>query len=581
MREQDFDVKAYPCLHPTGKFGLFQKREIPIPDQMYFVQRLLNKDQRFAKSITYLFMAHQYVERNMLEKQINVSGFRGSLNSNSEITNLDDCFSVFQKIKGSPKYWQLARSELIAKVQQLGPFHVFFTLSCAEMRWIEVYVCILKNMGISGLEIRHGRDGNWDGSDAEVFVIDDTLEEPLPLMEYLKNKKMCKNATLMNYIMLITRIFDDRVKSFIKNIVMNSSGNEPSFSYYNYRIEFQARGLPHVHGVLWLDFNWLKHWLYQQWDKMEDKKKEDHDWWRKKEEDFEKSKIQFDLDEKNDRDMVVKLVDLMISCKIPKKEKDETLNDYVPKLQKHRHSGTCWKKGKLNCRFGFPKLPSEKTLIAIPIDERFPKWSKEKKEEKLKRYTEILEKAKLVLSDKKLDVNMSYEKFYEAVGATKKEYDNAISTTKKGKVIVLERTVGDIWINNYNPLWLKCWNANLDIQYAIDEYAIITYVVSYVGKDESGMTQFLKDVLHKTKGMERKEQLRALKMAWLTHRQIGASETVYRILPGLHLKDSNIACIFVSSGFPENRAALFIKVIEGEKDKEYGDEFEDESDDEG
>ena len=105
--------------------------------------------------------------------------------------------------------------------------------------------------------------------------------------------------------------------------------------------------------------------------------------------------------------------------------------------------------------------------------------------------------------------------------------------------------------------------------------------VSYVSKDESGMTQFLKDVLHKTKGMERKEQLRALKMAWLTHRQIGASETVYRILPGLHLKDSNIACIFVSSGFPENRAALFIKVIEGEKDKEYDDEFEDESDDEG
>ena len=101
MREQDFDVRAYPCLHPTGKFGLFQKREIPIPDEMYFVQRLLNKDQRFAKSITYLFMAHQYVERNMLEKQINVSGFRGSLNSNSEITNLDDCFSVFQKIKGS------------------------------------------------------------------------------------------------------------------------------------------------------------------------------------------------------------------------------------------------------------------------------------------------------------------------------------------------------------------------------------------------------------------------------------------------------------------------------------------------
>ena len=55
---------------------------------------------------------------------------------------------MFLKLKGTPKYWQATRSELVAKVEQLGPFHVFFTLSCAEKRWAEIFTSILelKNM---------------------------------------------------------------------------------------------------------------------------------------------------------------------------------------------------------------------------------------------------------------------------------------------------------------------------------------------------------------------------------------------------------------------------------------------------
>ena len=101
---------------------------------MYFVQRLLNRDLRFAKSIPYLFMAFLYVERQMLEKQINVSALRGAIKNNGDMVQLSDSFSIFARIRGSQKYWQIARYELVAKVKQLGPFHIFLTLSCAEMR---------------------------------------------------------------------------------------------------------------------------------------------------------------------------------------------------------------------------------------------------------------------------------------------------------------------------------------------------------------------------------------------------------------------------------------------------------------
>ena len=61
--------------------------------------------------------------------------------------HLNDVFSVFSKIKGTPKYWQVARNDLVAKVKQLGAFHIFFTFSCGEKRWAEVYLSLFKRRG--------------------------------------------------------------------------------------------------------------------------------------------------------------------------------------------------------------------------------------------------------------------------------------------------------------------------------------------------------------------------------------------------------------------------------------------------
>ena len=105
----------------------------------------------------------------------------------------------------------------------------------------------------------------------------------------------------------------------------------------------------------------------------------------------------------------------------------------------------------------------------------------------------------------------------------------------------------------------------MDVQLAFDTFALITYVVSYIGKDETGLTKMLMECLKQVKGQPMNEQMKALKLCFVTHRQIGASEAVYRILPGLHLKQSNISCIFVITGFPEKRQ-LFFKPAKTEKD---------------
>ena len=137
MREEHMDVKAFPRHHPSGRFGLHHPRKIKLTPSMYFNQRLLNHDERFSKDTFYLFMASTFLERLAIERQIDISGFKGNPSSaeNGEMkVRLKDMCDVFKQVNGSPKYWQAAKYELVAKTKQLGPFHIFFTLSCGKLK---------------------------------------------------------------------------------------------------------------------------------------------------------------------------------------------------------------------------------------------------------------------------------------------------------------------------------------------------------------------------------------------------------------------------------------------------------------
>ena len=228
---------GFPKHHPTGKNGLHHPREQKLSPQTYFTVRILSSDCRFSMDMPYLFLAQQYVERWALERQIDISGQKGvSGMSNGEMeVQLKDDFSIFQNIKGTPKYWQKAKNELIAKVKNLGPFHLFFTLSCGEMRWSEVFVSILRSIG-KDVKYIEG-DKGWDGSDENIHV------NGTKLWDFVNNHMGCsKNELLKDHIVMITRQFDERVKAFINNILMGSGENRVPISFYNYRVEFQARG---------------------------------------------------------------------------------------------------------------------------------------------------------------------------------------------------------------------------------------------------------------------------------------------------------------------------------------------------
>ena len=83
---------------------------------------------------------------------------------------LNDPCAVFDNIKNTPRYWKKKKDELISKLENLGPFHFFFTLSCADTRYEENFTSLLTDHNIIYKNIK-GRE--------RAFVIQNGIEMSL------------------------------------------------------------------------------------------------------------------------------------------------------------------------------------------------------------------------------------------------------------------------------------------------------------------------------------------------------------------------------------------------------------------
>ena len=131
---------------------LHASRKIDISDQDNFTQRIMNRDFRFANTSAFIFAAVAYIEAKQIRRNMGISFKIGTARRDDNgdvIYSLSDPYSVLENVKNTPKYWQKARYELIARLENLGPFTFFFTLSCADLRWPENFSALLKDVVVS------------------------------------------------------------------------------------------------------------------------------------------------------------------------------------------------------------------------------------------------------------------------------------------------------------------------------------------------------------------------------------------------------------------------------------------------
>ena len=101
MDQEHWDIKSWPTLHLDGKFGRDHKRKVKLTTQNYFQQRILNVDQRFARTPGYIFAAMSHVEADRLRSNANLSGYKGrkTVEEGEQVRMLNISIDIFYMLQ--------------------------------------------------------------------------------------------------------------------------------------------------------------------------------------------------------------------------------------------------------------------------------------------------------------------------------------------------------------------------------------------------------------------------------------------------------------------------------------------------
>jgi hypothetical protein len=509
------------------------------------------------------------------------------------------------------------------------------------MRWNENFTALLRE---KNLKIIYDIEGATETTWVAKMDGDTELERKL-LKDFLnEDKDESFHELIRRNVMIATRNYKNRFDAFMKEIVMDKS-NPMCITNWSAKLEFQGRGAPHNHGVLWADLKNMQYMFESYDDKIKPGdtfkynlksfealfNENENEIMRDKilavlksfyvdkttlsaehieaVREFSKSKLK---DGKCDVEAILRKFKFFGICEAFKKfETKEDLLEHEERavinfankfttvslnaatvgqivaniarvVSRHKHTRACKKYGT-DCRFGFCKLPCWKTLIAKPF-----KLTGDEGNDKKNKYKALLKKVKHLLNDEEVIAKIidspKYDREKEALDKalyeTNRElrikellymagletdedwnlYLEALQYSKSGFSVVMARDLDEINVNSFNPEWLLAWDGNLDLQICLDYFAVITYVTDYFTKDDTGTMQILRDALKNANSENVKEKMRMMMDTYITHRQMGEAEAIYKIFPDFEFKNSNVSCVFLSTAKRVDRSKFLLRV---------------------
>ena len=121
-------------------------------------------------------------------------------------------------------------------------------------------------------------------------------------------------------------------------------------------------------------------------------------------------------------------------------------------------------------------------------------------------------------SSKDTFVNLkSVSKVLEETNITEEEYKSALKISDNQDFqLHLKRPTESCFVNNYFDIGLQAWEANIDIQPVFDYCKAITYMCSYLSKEEHECLQVMKQAFKETleKGPSYYEQMKTIVHAY-------------------------------------------------------------------
>ena len=250
MEDLEWDVKSFPILDPKMENNMNRERKVRLSNLQYIEQRILNVNPRYANCLSWLYAAVGLIEMKQLTNNISISMQRGVKSTREDGKTeykLESAFTVLENIKNTPRYWSKLKMILLAKLDNLGPFHFFFSLSSADYRCgkdlafsINIALCFSRNHeNFTSVLLDETITYKYRAGQEEVLINGMSIEEFLAA-------NTTKHEFIRKHTHTATRNFDKRVKTFIRTIVMNSF-SPLKVKEYSYRVEFQMRGNTRVY----------------------------------------------------------------------------------------------------------------------------------------------------------------------------------------------------------------------------------------------------------------------------------------------------------------------------------------------
>ncbi|XP_062569080.1 uncharacterized protein LOC134231172 [Saccostrea cucullata] len=456
---------------------------------------LRSVDRRAAQSVPNLFFKLKKIQMKQVTDKCNLalrkcktkgkSMTANEMKNPENVNNLvrhDEGFFVFRQLRNSPAYLETRKKDVFAMIRQLGLPTWFMSLSAADTRWND----LIRALGVLN-----------DGKEY--------TDEEIDSMTWFEKSKLVQKDPIT-----CSRYFDHRFRMFMNSVLRSDHHPIGIVKDFFYRTEFQQRGSPHIHMIVWIENAPKYH--------------------------------------ENNEQVIVNYVDNYLKCE---KNEEDDLTD----LQVHKHSQTCKKRGKAVCRFGFPLPPLEETLILEPLECDVDKYKK--------MYDDIQKQ----LNDMKNGCDLPYKELLSTVlKISEEDYIKSIRSSLRGPKVFLKRSPCDMRVNSYNSVVLDAWKANIDIQYILDPYACAMYIVSYISKSQRGMSDLLNRAAKEARegNLDIKRQVRHIGNHFLNSVEVGAQEAAYLVLQ-MPMTKASRDVVFINTSPSDDRVILIKTDAELEK----------------
>ena len=489
-RDDDAEYLSFPTIFCGQKRPDNKERSVPVHYTDIVKWELRSVDRRVAQSVPNIFFKLKKIQLKNIADKVNLALRRCKSEGKkwrakdildpstvNDLVRLDEGYFIFRTLRNSPVYLEKRKKDVFAMIRQLGLPTWFGSFSSADTKWLD----LLKVLG----NLNDGKNYS---------------EEELEHMSWHEKTRLVQRDPVT-----CSRFFDYRVQQFIRIVLKSNFHPIGKISYYFYRVEFQQRGSPHIHILIWIE-NAL---IYK----------------------------------KDSEEKIVEYIDKHVSC-----SKTIEFEDLV-KLQVHKHSKTCRKKGHPVCRFGFPLPPMQNTVILEPLESEVDKYKN--------LYNEMQKKIN-TLHDYDGVEDMSFDDFiHNFLETNLEEYIKIIRSNLNGPKVFLARKPSEVRVNAYMKIVLSAWKANHDLQFVLDPYACAMYIVSYISKSQKGMSALLDQAAKEARqgNLDLKRQVRHIGNYFTNSVETCAQEAIYLTLQ-LPLTKATRKVVFINTSSSNKRTFL-------------------------